>query len=65
MDTDADLIEEQEATIQKLKARLPMWADILEENQGIWLVLTGNGEAERVAAFKQAIEEMRQTAESL
>lgn len=60
-----EIIQEQEATIQKLKERLPMWADRLEENSGIWLVRSNNGEAERVAVFKQAIKEMHQTAESL
>lgn len=48
-----DTIQEQEATIQKLKARLPYWADTLET------FIRDSDE------FKYAIQEMRQTASEL
>ena len=55
MGSDADIIREQEATIQELKSRLPYWADQLEYHRD-------NDDSKE---FEQAIAEMRRTAEQL
>lgn len=61
---EAEKPSEQEATIRVLKARLPYWADVLEATHGVWLVL-GDRECDMRQEFKNAIAEMRKTAEEL
>jgi hypothetical protein len=53
MDDPSSIVAEQEATIQRIKERLLMWADILEERCSV------DPDAER------ALREMRETAKQL